>query len=356
MNSRHLAIGVGVLLLVTVVAAGQEAPALQLGAAARSADLPSLLRGPGRFENGFEVDLVFRENRVQLYDSAGRLVRTNDVVVPGAETTSVLDASVSKEGLVAVVAYSADSQGARVGTISLFDQSGPAKLVIRTNPFVPTMVDFAPDGFIWVVGWIPEIENGVRIPSAGIRPANPEDKERQCVLERYSPEGVLAGSFLKRSNFDRQVYPWRNGPGGTTALRFSASGIGLYVAHDDGSGEWVELSLAGDFKGRWTIPPPAEGLSANSITFTDSGSAYARWSLVGRANAGRVPGEGTYRLNKTTSRWERLSDIPAPRTSSSAGSFDNFFTYLLGADGDSLVFASRRGQTAGMLWFKEPAR
>jgi hypothetical protein len=355
MNPKHLAIWVSVLSLATAVAAGQEVPALQLGAAARSADLPSLLRGPARFENGFDVDLVLRENRVQLYDSAGRLVRINDVVVPGAETTSVLDASVSKEGLVAVAAYSADSQGARVGTISLFDQSGPAKLVIRTNPFIPTMVDIAADGFIWVAGWIPEVENGVRVPNAGIRP-DPVAKEQQCVLERYSPEGVLKGSFLKRSNFDRHVYPWRNGPGGDSALRFSASGIGLYVAHDDGSGEWVELSLAGDFKGRWTIPPPAEGLSANSITFTDSGSAYAQWSLVGRAKAGRVPGEGTYRLNKITSKWERLSDIPTPRTSAGGGSFDNFFTHLLGADGDSLVFATRRGQTGGMLWFKEPAR
>jgi hypothetical protein len=296
MNLRHLTIWAGVLSVATAVAAGQQAPALQLGAAARAADLPFRNLGPVRFENGFDVDQVPSENRLRIYNSGGRLVRINDVVVPGAETTSILDASVSKEGLVAVVAYSADSQGTRLGTISLFDQSGPAKLVIRTNPFLPTMVDVAPDGFIWVGGWVPEVENGARTAS-GFRPADPGDKERQCVLRRYSPEGVLTGSFLKRSDFDRPVHPWHNGPRGTTALRSSASGIGLYVAHDDGSGEWVELSLAGDFKGRWTIPSPAELLGTTSITFMDSGSAYAQWSAGPKG--GRVPGEGAYRLNKT---------------------------------------------------------
>jgi hypothetical protein len=354
MNWKNLPLWfVAALLWTTVFVAMAQGPTpLTLGGEVRSVVFQHFFMAP-RFENGFQADHDAHANQaiVPLFDSTGGLVRTNEVVLPGAESFYVADVSVSRSGRVAVVARAANREGGYVGTLLLFEQPGPPKLVIRTNPLIGWCVAIAPDGFTWVAGIIPEAEYGQPSPQGGIKTPTPEEMDRLYVLQRYSPEGVLVGSFLKRTNFSLQVRPWFGEKGGTR-LRASASRIGLYVSHDDGSGEWIELSLAGDFKGRWAVPAPAKSLGVFTFGFTDGGSVYSEWVLAGRPPG--APGEGTYRLNKATSTWDRLAPIVA-RTVSGVPPLVGFRPYLIGTDGDLLVFKTSF-RPSEIVWFKEPSQ
>jgi hypothetical protein len=321
---------------------GQDRPPLKLAVSGRTAIIPEYMGRKARVENGFHPEIAIGQTWVRLYDPNGTLVQTNEVSLPGAESVDVIDASASRKGLTAVVAWAVNAQGARVGTIVLFDGPGPPSLVIRTGLFSPDLIAIAPDGFIWIAGMdrLTDSMGNVQIP--------PEQMRDLYVLQKYTPDGVLVGSFLKRSNFDAKVYPWLGTKGGATSLRASASGVGLYVAHEDASGEWVELSLAGDFKGRWAMPAPAKDLSLSTVGFTDSGSVYADWySYTFKPD----PAVGSYRLNKSTSAWERLED-PVDGVPASLHPIKPIFT---GTDGDLLVFRTSHTPSQ-MVWFKEPPK
>jgi hypothetical protein len=290
------------------------------------------------FENGFRPGMDIRQTWVRLYGSDGKLIRTNEVSLPGAEQVSLFDASVSRSGLEAIAVQGVNADGKFAGAIVLFDRPGPPKLVIRTNPFIPDEVAVAPDGFIWIAGTVPEIEYG---------PATNAQKRDLCVLQKYGPEGALVGSFLRRSTFDKKVRPWSNNRGGNASIRASASGVGIYVPHDDGFGEWIELSLAGDFKGRWSMAAPSADFRAGTMGFTDSGSVYANWGSTSEPG----PLVGNYRLNKVTSAWDRVADPPW-RSPDGQPMGSNF----VGTDGNLLVFATGSKSATQVFWFQEPPK
>src|SRR5258708_5150212 len=254
MRRKHLKIGIALLVVTAAVAlSGQEKPLLNLGTAVRSAVFGNFVGAATPFLNGFRPEWEYKQTWVRLYDSKGTMIRKNEVSLPGAELVSIINVSVSRSGMEAVAASALNSDGAEAGIIVLFDQPGPPRLVIRTNPFIAALVAIDPEGFIWIAGTDPGVEFG-RPLSGPTRPHVPlEEKQGLCVLQKYTASGVLVGNFLKRSTFDSNVYPWNSTNRGGAALRASTSGVGLFVPHAYGSGEWVELSLTGDVTGRWTV-------------------------------------------------------------------------------------------------------
>src|SRR5580658_9851523 len=138
MKLKHLTFAIAVLMGGTLVAVmGEDAVELKLGPAVRAVTFAPLA-AEGRmasFQNGFLPEIPLHETLVRFYDSDGKLVRTNETKLLGAERTAVQDVSVSRSGLLAVAAEAVDSAGKVATAILLFDQPGQAKWIVRINPF-----------------------------------------------------------------------------------------------------------------------------------------------------------------------------------------------------------------------------
>ncbi len=315
----------------------QSHAALTLGPYYRSAVFPAGYKGLNpRFENGYRPEHLSNQNMVSLYDSNGQLVRTSDVSVPGAEV-KVWDVSVSKSGATAVVAWAVSGDGVVAGMLMVFDRPGPPRFVVRTNPFLPQLVAIAPNGEIWVGG-----TDQVALNPRALAETKVEDL---WILQKFDANGHFVGNYLKRSS-DRRFLPWTaTSAGGVAALRASVAGVGLYSPHEDGSGEWNELTFAGETKGRWHVPAPATGIGVLFLALTDSGSVYTDWK-------GSSSAAGTYRLNKTTKAWDRVQN-PDPRPVMGIQPTPGFGSYFIGTDGNLLVFDTSRSPRL-VLWFEEP--
>jgi len=341
MKQKYLKIGIALLAATTaLVLHGQEKTVLNLGTPVRSAVFKDFVGVAGPFLNGFRPEWSFKEAGVRLYDSNGKMVRSNEVSLPGAESVSITDVAVSRGGLEAVAASAVNADGAVAALLVLFDGPGVPRVVVRTNPFVVVLVAISPDGSIWACGYDPGIEFGRPLSGPIRKERTAEDEQKRFLLQKYSPDGVLLGNFVKRTTFDEKVLPW------TGLLRASASGLGLFAPHRDGSGEWVELSLNGDFKGRWILPALAEGVGMTQFSFSDAGFVYCEGH---DRNNGLTP-VGAYRLDKSTSTWDPVKDpdVTSPGTRLNR-------TEFFGTDGDLLIFRTSHSPSQ-VVWFQEPSK
>jgi hypothetical protein len=184
------------------------------------------------------------------------------------------------------------------GGISLWNTEGTKIRDIDTGEYVPSFVAFAPDHSVWTTGTRTR--------------ARPENKTDYLVLRHFSREGALRGAYLPRSSFASDREPAES----ITALpgiHIANGRVGMYLP---GGGNrqrvWVETDLNGKELGRWLM-----NSGGHPAAMTHSGAVYARGV------------SGLLILDRAAGQWSPVS-LPSDGI-------------LIGAEGESLVFADRTG-------------
>ena len=265
------------------------------------------------FDNGYVVGWNRQDHGVILYARDGhRLFGISTFSVPGDGMAHPLSAAVDTDGTL-VLAYEGPISGEG---IALFDQTGKATRVMKTRPYRPSQVCFAPDHSIWMLGYEDPL------PETGDFP----------IFRHYSREGQQLGAFVPRSELlawggeraDNALFPIV----GFWSMRATKDRIGA-VLHVAGlKRTWVELDLNGNLIGHWTYDLSWEE-SFEPAAFTDRGSLYGNhWIGLNR--------DGIFIFDKATSTWKPVPSLE--------------HGHLIGADGDRLV----RQSFDHLHWLKEP--
>lgn len=230
---------------------------------------------------------------------------------------SIMSVAVASDGTLAVsVGYAAQDTGYGAAIV-LFDQSGNQTRFVETGRYMPTQICFSEDDQLWSAGW--------QRDAAG---SGKEDSQDYMLVRKYSKEGRELAAYLPRSAFGTQHSPFSPSTGLWT-IRAAKDRIGAFV---DATSQWVEFDLEGNLIGRWNVSRPDAGFA-----FTSSGRLYGQVFDAGR----KAPQVNVF--DREQSRWVPLPGAyPAPEPMS--------WGLLLGADGDSLVFARRGGMNLG--WFR----
>lgn len=205
---------------------------------------------------------------------------------------AIINADMDSDGSIATAV---EAYRPMTGTISFFGRDGMPNGQIVTGEYIPSQVCFAPDRSIWTLG------------SEESQPSG--ERADYFLLRHYSRGGGLLGQFLARSSFPSAIDPGLAAMG-LGAIRIADGRIGVMLSN---AGEtrhnlWLELGLDGKELGRWTGSDAAQMPRA----MTASGAVYAQ-------------GKGLYMLDRASGSWK-----PVPRSSNGS---------LLGADGDTLIFA-----------------
>ena len=245
------------------------------------------LNMPPRFDHGYLA--VYEWKGIGIYAASGALLYR----IPNLSNASVTNVAVDRDGTAVTSGDLSDGKGA----LWLWNSAGLNIRVIQSPDYVPTYVAFAPDGSIWTTG--------TRDRSKGQRTGD------YAILRHFSREGALLGAYLHRSSFPGEREP-AEPVTALSALRVANGRIGAYFS---GGGKehhvWVELDLNGKELGRWLL----NSINGHPAAITEAGVVYAR-SV-----------DGIYRLDRAAGNWS-VTSIATPGT-------------LVGADGESLVFADR---------------
>jgi hypothetical protein len=252
------------------------------------------------FDKGYLF--VYDSYKIDAFAPDGSPLYSVSAHVPDAKIVNIDNAAADTDGTMAgVVDYSRDGTSrTEGGGIVLFDRSGKQIRFFDTGPYLPTQVCFAPDHSIWTLGW-----RG--------RGASRETDD-YFILRNYSQEGQEIGAFLPRSSFESGPDPV--GPMvGLWQLRIINDRIGAVFYASSTLREWqkprpvqwIEVDLKGKELGRWEL-----GSKWVPHAFTQSGALYTQ-------------GDGAVMVfDRSTKAWRRIAGTPPG--------------FLLGADGDSLVF------------------
>jgi len=172
--------------------------------------------------------------RFSAYDVYGIKLEALQLDINGARQLNVLSGRYSRsdDGFWAIAGSAYSGSDTASMFLALITPGAKTKTVIRTSPFVPSIVLCTPDGKIWTVGQT--IDHGE--PSAS----------EQFVIRRFDRSGRLVGSALSRV--------------GPTAVSRAISRSHLVASRDrvgwysPQEGQYVEFSLNGDQIGQYTMP------------------------------------------------------------------------------------------------------
>jgi hypothetical protein len=245
------------------------------------------LNMPPRFDHGYLA--VYEWKGIGVYSASGELKYR----IPNLSNVSTSDVAIDKDGTAVTAGNLSDGKGA----LWLWNSAGSNIRVIETPEYVPTYVAFAHDGSIWTTGTRDQTKRHT-----------PDD---YAILRHFSREGALLGAYLPRSSIPTEREP-AEAVTALSALRIANGRIGVYLP---GGGRklhvWIEFDLNGKELGRWLL----NSIDGHPAAFTEAGVVFTRST------------DGIYRLDRAAGNWIHTS-IAAPGT-------------LVGADGESLVFADR---------------
>ena len=195
------------------------------------------------------------------------------------------------------------------GHVDILDTTGKVERTIHTGLYEAQRLVFAPDHTLWTVGFLLGYEKLA---------------DDFNVLRHYARTGEELGEAL----------PWRTIQGDLnayTALQPFIGGRWLFAGSDrigflflanDGQSQWIEVSFAGVLLGQYDLGKYVDP-HFSPMAMTASGGVYGaifrdRWSI-----------EGHGILDKADHTWHKVTGYPKGR--------------LIGADGDTLVFAKSKG-------------
>ena len=184
------------------------------------------------------------------------------------------------------------------GALWLWNSAGSNIRVIQAPDYVPSYVAFAPDGSIWTTG--------TQDRSNRHTPAD------YAILRHFSREGSIARRVFAHGH---HFVAKGNLPSPSRHYQPCALPTVGSVCISPGGGRkhhvWIEVDLNGKELGRWLL----NTIDGDPAAFTEAGVVYVR-SI-----------DGIYRLDRAAGKWI-VTSIATPGT-------------LVGADGESLVFADR---------------
>jgi len=218
------------------------------------------------------------------------------------------------------VAWSSDTGGG----VNVHDPSGALVRSIPTGRYRPTHLTFAEDHSLWALGW----------QTAAVNSYMP-DRSDYMTVRKFLRNGQPAGAFLPRSLFPKGLEPGGESWQRSNCITASHTAIGLWVTSGGGNTEWVELDLDGNLTGRWRL---AKFSYDSRVAFTSDGHAF-----IQHANVDATTHEVTYTLlmlDRSSSSWRLVSSSPAG--------------YLVGADGDDLIFADTATGPIHLRWYQHP--
>ena len=244
---------------------------------------------------------------MRAYSPEGFPVLTTVVQIPDAENVWANGLAVDADGAFAIgVAY---GTSASAGGIVFYDKYGQPDGFVATGSYLPESLCFAGDHSLWTFG----AQRG---------------GGDYMMVHRFTAGRKDAGQFLARSLFPRGLNPGM-GSWQIRSIMVAQDRVGLFAFSGlNGSlNEWVELDLSGKLIRRVRL----DQREFMPMAFTADGHLYRK---PDHKSALQV-------LSQTSPDWQDLG-------MASLG-------WLLGADGNSLVFSPPAVGPVTMQWFNQPA-
>jgi hypothetical protein len=276
------------------------------------------------YDNGY-LFFITGPNSIEVWGPDGTLhFQTELTTPPGAH---IMSAAVDGSGLIAVgVALSAAPYGYQ-GGIAFIDGSGKELRFVETGRYMPAHVCFDTNHALWTFGWQRDL---VRNES--------EDTEDYFLFRKYSLDGNQLGAYVQRSLFPRPGLAPGAASGGFWRLRASGGRIGAvgYSGRTSGNLDWIEVGLDGNLVGKWKIGR----YSGGGMAFT------AKSGLCRRSFQEEHPVIQCF--DRMAQAWKTLGNMFANAED------PRLLGFLLGADGDDLVFGSKESGGLRLSWVGLP--
>ena len=271
-----------------------------------------------KFDKGYLLHVAMQRCAVRVHAPGSGQGLNLTLKGPGGMPCSALNAAVDNDGRMAVSISYSTAVGYAGGIVRL-DKTGKQTAFIETGRFVPSHIGFDRRQTLWAIGWQrDEIRNDTA------------DSHDYFLVRRYSQAGVEDGAFIPRSLWKTRGEP-AGGSSGYWHMAFADDRIGatIYENWAHRTAEWIEWDFDGKLLSR--IPLGSRDLDGGRA-FTSKGELYGGfWT----ANAWKL-----FRLDRDARRWMPVTEVAASELS-----------YLMGADGDNLVFKARYG-TGEYAWMK----
>ncbi len=251
------------------------------------------------------------------YGPDGHFVYQKSIELPGGSEPVVGDVDFDADGNAAVGASALGGPSGFVSGILLLDGTGRETGFIDTGRYTPTRIAIAPDHSIWALGWQRDAD----------KPPLP-DRQDYGIVRHFSTDGKQVRAYLPRASFPAGLEP--GGPGPEVHIEVTQDRVGIfaYSGPTGASAEWVELGLNGTVLDRFRIDDAVRGVALAAFTADDH---------VYLASASGA----VYTLDHALHTWKRI-----PRQA---------VNYLMGADGNSLVYSGRKNSEPILLqWFNQP--
>jgi len=261
-----------------------------------------------------------KAENVIAYDGDAKIVGKARIWLEGATFLRITDADVRADGKVVVVGSVISGSGESESYLAEVSFPAGTVRVVRTSPFDGRAVTFAPDGTVWVLG----LQGG---PKRHVSKA-PD----HFVIEQFGTDDHLKGQYMLRSEFPCDIHPALTGNLGLPQILASADRIGFFAPN---CRTWTELDPEGKVLGTWKWnagPPTSKGHDSTPIrvvALTSENELYARRDTY---NPKDVPeGARLVHFDRTSNTW-----VPVETTAQDDAGVP--FTWVMGSDGDSLVY------------------
>ncbi len=229
-----------------------------------------------RWHNGYVARYSFDfPPQIKVLDQGGSLVTEATIAHPSWPWVRVTNVAVSSSGRVAFSSIGRDDQGRSATAVGWISRSGEIELIVRTDEYALTDLDFAPDGTLWAVGRNNIIDVLVHYDEAG---------NTLSRMDISRDDGLNFGFAQPRI-----LFPTEDRVG----LLLSVKGV------------WTELSLEGDILGQWAMP---SGVEFSGIALTPRGEFYASvYTPLHQRVSEDDPNTRLLRLDRGHNRWVEIS-------------------------------------------------
>jgi len=259
---------------------------------------------------------------ITLYDKTGKLEFTSFPDIKDAKKTFAMDAVVAKSGNAILALSAVNGDGGVADMIAEMDANGTRRIV-RTNPFYPYLVCSMDDGTVWSYG------------IQGNAARDGEDKTNYPMLREFSLDKGELRTALGRSTVKPPAGVHLLGNHGNEAfLRCDSKRVILVSIPTN---ELIVYDLAQNQLTRTPLKSLPENFHINGLALTDSGDIYA--STL-RGGQGALTGMLHLEQDAQGAHWKSVTMVKAQPGKP---------FYLLGADGDHLVY-SRGRDNATSFW------
>jgi hypothetical protein len=257
---------------------------------------------------------------VHSFDKDGRDTPAT-VSIPEAAIVNIESVTQGSDGSLGVSGFALDQAGHRAGFVSIISPDRQSNQVIRLpGLYVPNLIAMGADGSLWVEGWEPNAKIA--------RDLNWDAP----VMRRFDKNGKLQNQFLSvRSALKTMWRPFLTSCHGYLAA--SSTRVGW---HQGATVPYFEFLVDGTTVQYPGVPMADKHDMLLGLAITEQEKVFATvqvWEGTGQPTRLRL-----YTLNRDARQWERVSLPDSPELKN--------VQYLVGAQGDTLVFSTKEAGVA----------